>query len=329
VKKLFSIVLITLFLSGGSFVFAKPLLPTVEVSRLTYSGYREDWPVIYKDKVLWIAEGIVDTYDIEKKITYPFFEGEQPLTNLFALIGYDGRYIAYNRYDGISYNVTAYDIENNENILVTDNVGSRWATDFDGKTIVYIDGGAVGDLYTYDLNNKRKTLIAHLAAVPHISRNYIVWYTSVSGGLYDIRAYDLVKNKYIDIPNPENANRSSPDVHGDKIIYTYSKNNLYSVRLFDINKKEEIILVESPSYTMSWPSISKRYAIWGKNTAQHISGVEGVDLTTGVVFEIQEQGPHQNDNLFPIIIGNIAAWMAWRTGNGDIYTAVLSNSEAK
>ena len=322
-----NVIILTLFLSF--FISTAIAAPStnIDVFRLTYGFYREDWPVIYKNKILWVAEGIIYVYDVETKATYPLFEGEQPLINLFGLVGYDGRYIVYNRYDGISYNVAAYDTENNENILVTDSVGSRWATDFDNKTIVYIDGDAIGDLYIYDLNNKRKTLIAHLAAVPRISGNYVVWYTGSSSGLYDIRTYNLVKNNYIDIPNPETANRSSPDVYGDEIIYNYSKNSLYSVRLFDINKKEERILVESPSYTMSWPAISKRYAVWGKNTAQHISGVEGIDLLTNQVFEIQEQGPHQNGNLTAYVVDNIAAWMAWRTGNGDIYGAILNKME--
>lgn len=83
-------------------------------------------------------------------------------------------------------------------------------------------------------------------------------------------------------------------------------------------------LSETSVYSMSWPSISKRYAVWGKVTSQHVSGIEGVDLKTGEVFEIQEQGPHQNGNISPIISGNIAAWMAWRTGNGDIYAAIIN-----
>lgn len=56
----------------------------------------------------------------------------------------------------------------------------------------------------------------------------------------------------------------------------------------------------------------------------YVSGVEGFDLKNNSVFEIQEQGSHQNGNISPIVDGNIAAWMAWRTGNGDIYSALIN-----
>ena len=46
---------------------------------------------------------------------------------------------------------------------------------------------------------------------------------------------------------------------------------------------------------------------------------------TGEIFEIQEQGPHQNGVIAPQLGGNIAAWMAWRTGNGDIYVAEINH----
>ena len=91
-----------------------------------------------------------------------------------------------------------------------------------------------------------------------------------------------------------------------------------------LKTKQEQLVYTSPNYWISWPSISNRYAVWGKNTAQHISGVEGIDLRTGQVFEIQEQGQHQNDNMSAFVEGNIVAWMAWRTGNGDIYGASIN-----
>lgn len=74
---------------------------------------------------------------------------------------------------------------------------------------------------------------------------------------------------------------------------------------------------------MSWPSISGNYVVWGKNTAPHVSGLEGTDLKTKEVFEIEEAGAHQNGNMSAKLEGNIASWMAWRTGNGDIYGAIL------
>src|SRR3989338_6191298 len=74
---------------------------SVELLRLTSGFYREDWPAIYKDKILWVAEGIIYVYDVKEKTTIPFFEGTQPLSNFYGLTGYDGRYLAYSQYDGV------------------------------------------------------------------------------------------------------------------------------------------------------------------------------------------------------------------------------------
>lgn len=93
----------------------------------------------------------------------------------------------------------------------------------------------------------------------------------------------------------------------------------------DIHTNKEKVLLSSTSYSMSWPSISDRYVIWGKDTLPNISGVEGIDLNSGETITIQDQGSQQNGNMSPIINGNIAAWMAWRTGNGDIYGSILND----
>jgi len=322
-RKLSFLVLIIplLFISSIQNVFAAHT-PSVELLQLTAGFYREDWPAIYKDKILWVAEGIIYVYDVKEKTTAPFFEGTQPLVNFFALIAYDGRYIIYNQYDGISYNVSAYDTKKGEDIPITNGVGSHWATDYDNKTVVYIDGGACGELYAYDIAREEANLVTENACgSAKISGNIIVWNYAAAGGT-NIYGFDLSKNQQFDIAT-EGGFQESPDIYGNNVIYLNSDDVTNSVRLKNLRTGGLKTLEETSDYSMSWPSISKRYAVWGKNTSQHVSGVEGVDLKTGVVFEIQEQGQHQNDNLSPLVVGNIAAWMAWRTGNGDIYAAII------
>lgn len=134
-------------------------------------------------------------------------------------MAYYGRYLVYNRDDNVSSNVSIYDTRKQKDIKVTDAVGSRWATDLDNNKIVYIDGGGYGDLYVYNINTKQTDLITQHAAVPKISGKYIVWYISTGSGVYDIRAYDLSKKQLVDIPNPENASRQTPDIDGNSILY--------------------------------------------------------------------------------------------------------------
>jgi hypothetical protein len=85
---------------------------SVDLFRLTSGPQREDWPVINNNKILWIdSNGDVKGWDIKKKIEDSFFGDQHPLSDLFGLVGYDGRYLVYNKYtDANSYDVSIYDV---------------------------------------------------------------------------------------------------------------------------------------------------------------------------------------------------------------------------
>lgn len=315
-RKLSLLVLIIslLFISFIQNVFAFHT-PSVELLRLTSGFYREDWPAIYKDKILWVAEGIIYVYDVKEKTTSPFFEGTQPLANFYALIAYDGRYIIYNQYDGISYNVSAYDTKKRKDIPITSGAGSHSATDYDNKTVVYIDGYACGKLFVYNLKKGNKKLISENACgSAKISKDVVVW--TYGSNIY---GYDLKKDEIFLITD----NGGHPDIYKDNVVWLSREGDFTEVNLKNLNTSKTKILYRTADYGMTYPVISDRYIIWGKTTSQHVAGVEGVSLKTGEIFEIQEQGQHQNGVISPTIDRNIAAWMAWRTGNGDIYGAII------
>lgn len=302
---------------------------SVNLFRLTSGFYREDWPVVHKNLVLWVDSrpGGVYGYDTVSNIEFPFFGENRPPSDLYGLIGFDGKYLVYvSQNEGI-FDIKTYNRETKEIILLPDRHVSRGSADFDGKTIVFIEGGNAsgGDLYAFNIHNKKEKFITQNAQGPKVSGRYITWYFNVNYPLTDISVYDLATNQFINIPNPDGGGRGAPDIYGNKLVYLYDKDNTTSVRLFDMNKKEETVLVETDAYSITYPTISKGYTIWGVSTSQHVAGVEGVDLTTGTLLEIQEQGPHQNGVIVPVIEDNIAAWMAWRTGNGDIYASILNH----
>lgn len=316
-------ILISLFTPKNAYAL-RPL-PNVEVHNLSNTGYSEKWFTIYKKTVYWLDayEGIIYGYNFTKQKNFPLFKNQPVLPNLFSIVAFDGRYLVYNTYDNVSYNVNVYDKKKNKNITVTEGAGSRWATDYENKVIVYRDGGACGKLYAYNLiTSKHKLITAQMCGNTNISQRFIVWGYAVTNGS-GVFGYDLKTDTKYDIAT-EPGYRSSPDIFKNKVIWSINNNENAEVYIYDLRTKEEKLLYTSPDYWISWPSISNQYAVWGKNTAQHVSGVEGIDLKTGNVFEIQEQGSHQNDNLTSIIDKNIVAWMSWRTGNGDIYGAILS-----
>ena len=110
----------------------------------------------------------------------------------------------------------------------------------------------------------------------------------------------------------------------NSVIFLQKEGTKNSVRTYDLVRGVETVLVESEMDSYTWPVINKNYAIWGKSTAQDVAGTEGVVLKTGELFTLQEQGDHQNSAVKPSLDNNLVAWMAWRTGNGDIYASALS-----
>ena len=83
-------------------------------------------------------------------------------------------------------------------------------------------------------------------------------------------------------------------------------------------------IYEGSTDALGSPAISNKYIVWSQSSAQHIGGVMGANIKTGEVFEAQPQGSHQNSHTTPSIWKDTAVWMAWRTGNGDIYGATLN-----
>lgn len=295
--------------------------PTVDVYRLTFGFYREDWPVIHKDTILWVDPrdgGTVYAYNIKEQREFPFFPEGLPLKNLYGLVGFDGRYIVYiSLSDSNSYDARLYDVLKGEDIAITDELGSQFASDFDKDTIVYIDGDACGKLFAYDLKSKNKKVLTEtICGQAKISKDIVVWpYGS------NIYGYDFKKDETFLITD----NGGHPDIYKDNVVWLSVEEGFTKVHLKNLNNGESKILHQTSEYGITYPAISDRYVIWGKTTAQDIAGVEGIDLVTGEIFEIQEQGSHQNGVIPPTIDGNVAAWMAWRTGNGDIYSAIIGH----
>lgn len=164
-KMIIKVTLLTLFFFITSTTYAiSP--PIVDLHQLTSSGYREDWPMIYKESVYWSdGFGAVRGYDFKTKQELLLANvGDQLPNDFFAPISYDGHNLIYNTYsEAKGYNVRAYDMKRHIDIAITDVVGSNTATDYDQNTVVYIEGGACGKLHAYDLNKKENTVITETA----------------------------------------------------------------------------------------------------------------------------------------------------------------------
>lgn len=295
----------------------------VDVFQISDGPEREDYPVVYRNLILY-SDGNGDGFDIYQYntrtgVTSPVLvkPGQQFLN------GYNGRFVLYTEYVGDEdpanpYDLRAYDVRRGRDLLVAGGPGAQMGGKIDGNKIVYVDGYGTGDLYVYDLSREASMLIDHNASVPRVSGEYVVWYSGT-----DIKLYNLREDDFVDIPNPEGAARSVPEIYDGLVVYYYEKDGVASIHLYDIASETERTLMETTEHTVNWPSVSKRYVVWSKETAPHTGGVEGINLKTGEIFEVYPQGNQQNAVMPPTIYGDTVAWMTWRTGNGDIYGANL------
>jgi len=296
----------------------------VDLFQVSNGSEREDNQVVYGNLILYSDGNNSSGFDIYKynvrtKVTSPVLlkPGQQFLND------YDGKNVLYTEYEGDldpanPYDVRVYDTRSGEDILVAGGPGTQMGGEIEDGKVVYLDGYGAGDLYVYDLRKKTSQFIDHNASVPRMSNGRVTWYSGT-----DIKLYDLRRGNFVDIPNPEGAARSTPQIYKNSLIYYYEKSGVASIHLYDLNKGTEKTLLETTAYTVNWPSVSRQYAVWSKETAPGVGGVEGLNLRTGEVFEVYPQGNQQNSIMPPTIDNDLVAFMSWRTGNGDIYGALL------
>ncbi len=293
--------------------------PEVNLFQITQTPYQETHTFVHDNIVVYTTfggAGGIDIwgYDRKNNTNFPIIEkdDQQWVTHLYK------KWLVYEDFDesSQSYDVRLYNLRTKKDILITPGSGNYTSGVTNGDEVVYIDGGACGVLMAYDIDNETTKQIAQSACVPRISDRYVTWY---SNGVF---AYDLNRDKLITVTN-DPGYQAEVNIYDDTVVWRQLIGNEDTIYSKDLRTNKKQTIHSSTDYHMTWPSISSRYIVWGKNTAQHIAGVEGYDRKTGKVFEIQEQGPHQNSNLQTSVWKDTVVWQAWRTGNGDVYGAVL------
>ncbi len=301
----------------------------VDAFRITTDGSQQSGPRIYKNLVYWTdwrggEETSLDIYgyDLDEEREFPVLvkEGQQ------WLAGFNRRWLVYNEYFGVedlnSYDVRVKNLRTGQDLVIAGGEGSQSAEDLYRNTVVYIEGGACGKLFAYDLRRQQRKLLTEEACSPvRMWMDTVVWAYGAPGGS-NVYGYDLRKNRLFEVASDEGF-QEVPDIYRNQVVWLHREGDTNAIYLKDLRKGNVRLLHQTTGYAMNYPTISRRYVVWSKSTAQHVGGVEGVDLRTGEVFEIQGQGPHQNSTTTPDIWEDTTVWQAWRTGNGDVYGAEL------
>lgn len=312
-------VLLFLFFSSPVFVNAST---GVSLFQITNDGIQQTSPFIYRNLVLYTSSSDIWGYNLKTEQNFPVTEkeGQQFLT------GFYGNLVIYENTPpgGSTTDLWMYNLKTKKDTLVAGGEGSQTSGVTNGWVVVYIDGGACGKLSSYNIWSKITTKLVELTCHPVRIWQHVVFFPEADPEGTNIKGYNLLTNEAFNIASGDDF-QEVPNIYQGTVVWLHrlsgSLGDYNAIKTKNLLTGIEKTIYESSTTTLNWPAISNRYVVWSESSANNIGGIKAADLKTGEVFEVQEQGPHQNSHTIPAIWKNTAVWMAWRTGNGDIYGA--------
>jgi hypothetical protein len=314
-------------------IFALSLAPYMTMAasstvfQLTDTPYQETHAFIDKNLVVYSAftgagDHWIDVwgYDLRTHQNFPIIErvGQQWVS------GFHENKIVYEQFNDATqrYSIRMYNLKTKKDIGISSDENKTYSSGVtNGREVVYIEGGACGKLWVYPLHHGNDMQLADHACIPRISGHRVFWVGSDPDGS-GLHGYDLTSHQHFAVWVGQGA-VDTFNVSDDKVIWMQPAASHYKILLKDLRRGTVRTLLDTTDYYVNYPSVSRRFAVWGKSLSPGTAGVEGIDLKTGQIFEVFPQGPHQNTNLATEMYRNTAIWQAWRTGNGDIYGATL------
>lgn len=294
--------------------------------QITTDGSQQTSPFIHNKMVVYTSLSDIWGYNLKTKQNFQILQKDDlQFTSDF----YQNLIIYENSNPDQSTDVFMYNLKTKKDTLVAGGPGSQGSGVTNGRVVAYIDGGACGSLKLYDIRSKTTEQIVSSTCHPiRISGEIIVYPVADPNGT-DVGGYDLNEEQAFDITT-ENNFQESANIFKSKVVWVHyisgGLGDYNSIVVKDLKTEEVRTIYESTTSTLQSPSVSNRYVVWSESSAQHVGGVQAADLKTGEVFEVQAQGPHQNSHTSTDIWRNMAVWMSFRTGNGDIYSSVFERN---
>lgn len=298
---------------------------SINTFQVTTDGSQQKDAFVFKNLIVYDSLSDIWEYNLETKENLPIIQkdGQQYITDLYNNI------IIYQDIppDSSDGDIRVYNITNGIDNLIIGEPNSYSSGGTNGNYVIYLEGGACGTLYAYHLQSNQTEHITDNVCTPKISDDIVYWGEGSPNGS-DIRGYDLEHNQYLNIAT-ENGMQGSADMFNGKIVYIDCEGcgfgTYQAVKVKDLRINRVTTVYQTSTNSINWPSISDSYVVWSESPETHVNSIKGYDFRTREVFVIQEPGPHQNSHTMTSIWDNIATWMSWRTGNGDIYASTLES----
>lgn len=189
---------------------------------------------------------------------------------------------------------------------------------------VDVDGCCSSDIRMFDLDSHTTISVTNDGGggtnyeyFPDKSGDWIVW---VSGGSFDIYAYNLTTTEKITITN-DPARQWYPRIDNNIVVWTDERNDSGDVYGYDLELRQEFPVADGSGSQYS-PSIQGGLVSWTEYQDDTLF-IRGLDLGTGEYFDIFEHPPGTSLLEPSVAYGDRVAWQFdnYNEGMSYLYTA--------
>jgi len=215
-----------------------------------------------------------------------------------------------------------YDIENDQEVRVTEGGGDQLLTDVSGNLIVYTNyGGENADIFVYDIETAgfQQIILPSNQRRPAISGNLIV-YEDDRNGNYDIYLYDLDSQLETQLTFDASHQRKA-DISGQIVVWEDFRNGNVDVYMMDLSAENPAIfpVTNDPAHDMD-PDIDGNIIVYASNRYS-IGDIYLYRIDDGMTVPVTATEDYERN---PGVSGGYVSYESDAAGDADIWLYSIS-----